>query len=135
MMVSNFRLCLKLVFFFLRKLKILYISDYTIWFKYRHYMVQVRIKLCMERLKTSSANICKGNMENLYFDQTFYVIITDADIGSLRSFHIIRKVFECWWNLKKIVWSEMYKILSILGLRKCWRHFGRRFCDLTIVRW
>ena len=40
---------------------------------------------------------------------------------------------EIW---TKIVWSEPYKILCVLKkkmvkqfLTKCWRHFGRRFCD------
>ena len=37
-------------FGFCPKDQILYILDYTIWFKRRQHVVQIRIKQCMERL-------------------------------------------------------------------------------------
>ena len=52
----------------------------------------------MERLKTSIVSITNGSTEEFYWqiyckklfsDRTFYVIIADTDIGSLKSLHIL----------------------------------------------
>ena len=55
--------------------------------------------------------------ENWFSDRAFYVTIADAEIGSLKSLHtLFDSVWTtCWWNLNKIVWSEIYKILSFLA--------------------
>ena len=50
----------------------------------------------------------------------FYITIADADIGSLLrlkslSIHYLISIWTtCWWNLSKIVWFELYKILSFV---------------------
>ena len=58
----------------------------------------------MERLKTSNVTISNGNMDEFnskftakidFSDRVFYIIITDADIGSLKSLHTL---FERYLN-------------------------------------
>ena len=58
--------------------------------------------------------------------RAFYVTITTAYIWSLKSLNtLFDKYFTtCWWNVKKIVWSKPYKILSFLT--KMVNHFWQR---------
>ena len=62
-------------------------------------MVQTLLKECMERLQTSNVSISNGTTEQFYWqiyckngfsDRALYVIIGDADIGSLKSLHLDR---------------------------------------------
>ena len=52
-----------------------------------------------------------------FSDRAFYVTIADADIASLKclSMHYLVSIWTTYrLNLNKIVWSEIYKILSFL---------------------
>ena len=52
------------------------------------------------------------------------------------SIHDLKNVYTCKWNLNKIVWSKLHKILSFWQktrflklLTKCWCCFGKCFCS------
>ena len=59
----------------------------------------------------------KFTAKNLFSNWVFYVTIADADIASLSlSIHYLVSIWiTCRWNLNKIVWSYLYKILSFLA--------------------
>ena len=94
-------LCQKknLVFLFQKAQNFVYISDHMICLKFWKQMVQVRIKYFMERLYRHSVSALimvaqkslnvKITAKNIFSDRRFYVTITDAVIGSLKSLNII----------------------------------------------
>ena len=86
-------LCQKLLtIFFVKKHKILYVSDHTILFKFHQRVVQILIKYCMARLLTFNVCISNGSIKYPIGKSIFAVnfsikplraIVANADIGSL----------------------------------------------------
>ena len=67
----------------------------------------------------------------------FYVIITDADLESLKS---LRTLFDKYLDhmLMKFEQNRVVRTIQnfeLFGkkLRKGWRRFGRRCCDIDII--
>ena len=81
---------------FVKNLKISCSLDHTILFKFHWRMKQTFLKECMESLPMSAlatvAQTCfdgKFYSKKWFSDRAFYVIIADADIGSLKSLHTL----------------------------------------------
>ena len=112
---------------FVKKLKILYILDLTIWFKFRQHVVQIRIKKCMESLDFQCQHLQRYHgrvlmtnlLQNWFSDRTLYVAITDADIGSIKLilsiYYLMSYLDHMLVKFEQIVWYEVYKILSTLA--------------------
>ena len=78
--------------------------------------------------------------KNWFFDWVFMLgptilLMRTLEVWSL-SVHCLTSIWTtCWWNLNKIVWSKVYKILSFLTkngspfLTKRLCHFGKHFCN------
>ena len=112
----------------LSNLKLLCCSDHIILFKFHQHVVQIflrklwrHFRLLMSALATVTWKSFNGKFtrKNWFSDQVFCVAIADADIGSLESLHtpyiyFVSILTICWWNLNKIVWTKLHKILSFL---------------------
>ena len=69
--------------------------------------------LTMVAEKILTANL----LQKMISVRVFYITIADAGIGSLKSLHTLfdKYLDHMRWNLNKIAWSELYKILSFLA--------------------
>ena len=130
-----------------KKLKISYsqairfCSNFTcIWYKYILRNVRRDFRLPISALATVARKSFDGifNAKKWFSDQAFYVTIADVDTGSLKSPHT---VFDKYLDpilvkfeqnhtvrtIQNFVQNFDKKLLTIFD--KCWRNFGRRFCD------
>ena len=63
------------------------------------------------------------------------LLMLTSEVLGLPIHYFISIWVTCWWNLNKVEWSKLYKILSFLTkivnffLIKCWCLSGRGFCD------
>ena len=89
------------------------------WSKYVSYNVWSDFRLPVPAFATVARKSFNGKFttKNDFSVQTFYVTIIDADIGSLKSLHIL---FNKYLNhmpvkLEQIVWHKIHTILSFFG--------------------
>ena len=72
----------------------------------------------MSALTTVAGKSFNGTFtaKKIFSDRVFYVTIANADIGSLKPLHSLfdKYLDHMLVKLNKIVWSELYKILSFL---------------------
>ena len=92
--------------------------------------------LSMSALETVTWKSFNGKFAENKILIGFPLLMLTSEVGSLSIHYLIRIWTTCCWNLNIIVLSELRITLSFLTkngkpfLIKCWRHFGRRFCQL-----
>ena len=77
-------------------------------------------------------------LQKWFYNRQVYVTITNVDSGSLKSFHtLFAKYFDFLLpKFEQIVWFPYIQNWSFSAkkgysfLRKCWRHFEKRFCHM-----
>ena len=130
---------------FLIKFKIWYILDHTIWFKLLKRRRDFRHPLLEFATEARKIFKFKFNAKIVFQIWHFMIPFFKSDILWFHywRWHWKSKIFfihylisiwaTCWWNLNKIVWYEIYKILSFSAsiFEKVLTRFKKSFCDIN----
>ena len=76
---------------------------------------KVAIKKCMARLilpMSASAVVTWNTLLNVIFSSNTLLLMLTSEVKSLTIHYLENISFTCWWNLSRIIRSELHKILS-----------------------
>ena len=103
-------------------------------FSYRNFRLPMSALATVYGKWTAKIDFSIG-IYHVYVRPYTILLMLTLEVWSLSVHYLISIWTTCWWNLNKIVWSKLYRILSFLTkngspfLTKRWMPFGKHFCD------